>query len=88
MLKLLEDAVDFVFQQDLQGDLPPHMYSLRAATVLAGDVVFVPACSLVIEKATKAHNVQARASAYHVHSRTAALLRIYSQAYQARPDLT
>ena len=63
----VKQIVDFVTHH-WTGDLP-SLASLKGGKLLVGDVLFVPACSLLVEKSTKTHNIYVRALGSCVNSR-------------------
>lgn len=62
----LQDVVDFIADQSELltggGSSDLELASLRGGTLLAGDLLYIPPCSLIVEKAVKADNVGLRSA--------------------------
>lgn len=55
--------------------------SLQGGFLLPGDVLYLPACTVVLEKAVVEHNISFRAISSFANSRVYQLYRLYSQVY-------
>ncbi|CAK9068162.1 unnamed protein product, partial [Durusdinium trenchii] len=76
----VKQIVDFVTHH-WTGDLP-SLASLKGGKLLVGDVLFVPACSLLVEKSTKTHNIYVRALGSCVNSRCERLFESYMSVHK------
>ena len=75
-------------RQDLTSeDSQEKFTSLRAGTLLPGDILFVPACAIVIEKSVKENNTGLRATSTFMHSRAQRLFSLYRQVHRAKLGL-
>ena len=55
--------------------------SVQGGFLLPGDVIYIPACSVVIEKAVVDHNISFRAISSFANNRVYSLYRLYSEVY-------
>lgn len=74
--------VDYITTADLFSgssttDDRDSLSSLRGGTLLPGDVVYIPACALVVEKAIKSQNLGIRALSTFMHPACLQLFREY-----------
>jgi len=83
-----QEIIDFVARQDMDSeDAQEKLSSLRAGTLLPGDIVFVPACAIVIEKSVKENNIGLRSTSTFMRSRSQRLFSLYRQVHPAKLGL-
>lgn len=69
--------------QDMCEDGASDFASLSGGAILPGDVIYIPAAAIVMEKATKNHNCGIRAMCSFLNSRSRKVLDLYQQVHSS-----
>ena len=77
--------MSFITSLDIFADteLPTRMQSLRVGTLLPGDLLYVPACSLTVERSGGSNNIGARATVCLAKPRDYLLYKLYRTVFSA-----
>lgn len=76
--------MNFISQQEDLHQNPPEACSLRGGTLLPGDVLWVPAGTLVFEKSTKEHNIGIRSMSLFLHGRSVPIMDIVMSVHKQK----
>ena len=82
----LQEVTQFVAAQSVD-ETSASLVSLCALTLTPGDAMFIPSCSLIVEKAVGANNVGMRSHCCFMHCRVYNLYKAYRTVFSGQLDL-